>query len=43
MAPSQAVLYRGVGLDIVWPQLALLVVFTAVFLGIALIRFRKRS
>jgi hypothetical protein len=29
------------GLDIVCPQLALLVVFTAVFLGIALIRFRK--
>jgi ABC-2 type transport system permease protein len=35
------VLYRGAGLDIVWPKLALLVVFTAVFLGIALIRFRK--
>ena len=41
VALAQAVLYRGAGLDIVWPQLALLVVFTAVFLGIALIRFRK--
>ena len=41
VAIAQAVLYRGAGFDIVWPQLAVLVVFTAVFLGIALMRFRK--
>jgi hypothetical protein len=38
---AQAVLYRGAGLDIVWPQLAVLVAFTAVFLAISLMRFRK--
>jgi ABC-2 type transport system permease protein len=41
VAFAQAVLYRGGGLDIVWPELAILVAFTAVFLGIALVRFRK--
>ena len=34
-------LYRGAGLDIVWPLLAALVGFTAVFFGISLMRFRK--
>ncbi len=38
---AQAVLYNAAGLDIVWPQLAALVGFTAVFLGISLVRFRK--
>ena len=41
VAMAQAILYRGGGLDIVWPELAVLVVFTGVFLGIALLRFRK--
>lgn len=41
VAFAQGVLYRGAGLDVVWPQLAALAGFTAVFLGIALIRFRK--
>ena len=36
---AQAVLYNAAGLDIVWPQLAALVGFTAVFLGISLVRF----
>jgi ABC-2 type transport system permease protein len=41
VAFAQGVLYRGAGLDVVWPQLAALAGFTAVFLGIALMRFRK--
>ena len=41
VAFAQGVLYRGAGLDVVWPQLAALAGFTAVFLGSALMRFRK--
>ena len=41
VAFAQAVLYRGAGLDIVWPPLAALVGFTVVFLGVSLIRFRS--
>ena len=37
---SQAVLYRGAGLDIVWPQLAALAGITTVFFGVSLVRFR---
>ena len=38
---SQAVLYRGAGLAIVWPQLVALAAIGAVFFMIALLRFRK--
>ena len=38
---AQAVLYRGAGLDIVWPQLAALAAITTVFFGVSLMRFRK--
>jgi ABC-2 type transport system permease protein len=41
VALAQAVLYRGAGLDVVWPQLAALVGFTAIFFVISLVRFRK--
>jgi ABC-2 type transport system permease protein len=34
------VLYRGAGLDIVWPQLATIFGIGLGFLGVALIRFR---
>lgn len=37
---SQAVLYRGAGLDIVWPQLAIITAQGAVFLAVALSRFK---
>lgn len=41
VSASQAILYRGAGLDVVWPQcLALLAVGTVLF-GIAMARFRK--
>jgi ABC-2 type transport system permease protein len=38
---AQAVLYRGAGLDIVWPQLAALALITTGFFGLSLMRFRK--
>lgn len=37
---AQAVLYRGAGLEIVWPQLASMAVIGAVFFSVALVRFR---
>lgn len=37
---AQAVLYRGAGLEIVWPQLAALAGITTAFFAVALMRFR---
>jgi ABC-2 type transport system permease protein len=38
---SQAVLFRGAGLSIVWPQFLALALIGAAFFGVALARFRK--
>ncbi len=38
---AQAILYRGAGFSVVWPQFALTAVTGAVILVLALIRFRK--
>ena len=38
---AQAVLFRGAGLDVVWPQLLANAAIGAVFFGIALARFRR--
>ncbi|PZO89525.1 MAG: hypothetical protein DI623_10020, partial [Sphingomonas sanxanigenens] len=38
---AQAILYRGAGLDVVWPQFLAIIAIGAVFFGIALTRFRK--
>ena len=38
---AQAVLYRGAGLDLVWPQLAAILGIGVVLFGIALARFRR--
>ena len=38
---SQAILYRGAGLDVVWKPFAALVVIGAVFFFVSLARFRK--
>jgi len=38
---SQAVLFRGAGLDVIWPNLLALAVIGAVFFGVALRRFRQ--
>lgn len=40
VAASQAVLYRGAGIDIIWPQLSLMAAQGALFLTVALTRFR---
>jgi ABC-2 type transport system permease protein len=37
----QAVLCRGAGIDVVWPHLAVLLALGAVFLALALARFRS--
>jgi ABC-2 type transport system permease protein len=41
VAMAQSILYRGAGLDVVWPQFAVIVVIGAVFLGLAVLRFRQ--
>ena len=38
---SQAVLYRGAGLDIVWPQLLAMTVISGVIFAISGLRFRR--
>lgn len=38
---AQAILYRGAGLDVVWPQFIILVLIGTLFFGITLLRFRK--
>jgi ABC-2 type transport system permease protein len=41
VAFSQAVLYRGADLTIVWPLLAAMAVIGSVYFAFALIRFRR--
>jgi ABC-2 type transport system permease protein len=41
VSAAQAILYRGAGLDVVWPQVLALAVIGVVFFVAALIRFRK--
>lgn len=38
---SQGVLYRGAGLDVVWPQILAIAIIGSIFFGIALARFRR--
>jgi ABC-2 type transport system permease protein len=39
---THGVFLRGVGLDVWWKQLAALVVYTAVLVGLASLRFKKK-
>jgi ABC-2 type transport system permease protein len=41
VAASQAILFRGAGLAVVWPQFLTLVLIGAVLFTIALNRFRR--
>jgi ABC-2 type transport system permease protein len=41
VAAAQAILYRGAGFDVVWPQVLALIVIGAVFFVAALVHFRK--
>ncbi len=38
---AQAILYRGAGFDVVWPQFLAVTAIGAAFLGLALLRFRS--
>ena len=38
---AQAILYRGAGFDVVWPQFLAVAAIGGVFLGLALLRFRS--
>ncbi len=38
---AQAILYRGAGFDVVWPQYLAVAAMGALFLGLGLLRFRK--
>ena len=41
VAFAQAILYRGAGLDVVWPQFIAIALIGVTFFGIALARFRR--
>jgi len=38
---GQAILYRGAGLDVVWPAFAMLLLIGAVLFSLSLSRFRR--
>jgi ABC-2 type transport system permease protein len=38
---AQAILYRGAGLDVVWPQFLAVALIGGLFFGLSLLRFRK--
>jgi len=40
---AQAILYRGAGIAIVWPEFVAVAAMGALFLGLALLRFRKAT
>jgi ABC-2 type transport system permease protein len=40
---AQAILYRGAGFAVVWPQFVIVALIGGVFLGLALLRFREIS
>jgi ABC-2 type transport system permease protein len=40
---AEAILYRGAGLDVVWPQFVSVTAFGALFLSIAVLRFRRMT
>lgn len=41
VAMAQSVLYRDAGLDVVWPQFAVIAVIGVIILALALLRFRQ--
>jgi ABC-2 type transport system permease protein len=41
VAFAQAILYRGAGFAVVWPRFALIALIGGLFLGLALLRFRR--
>jgi ABC-2 type transport system permease protein len=43
VAFAQAILYRGAGLDLVWPRFLAVALIGSLFLGLAMLRFRRVS
>jgi ABC-2 type transport system permease protein len=43
VAFAQSILYRGAGMDVVWPQFLAVAVIGALFFGLAILRFRSVS
>jgi len=41
VSSAQAILYRGAGFSMVWPKFAIVAMIGGVFLGLALLRFRR--
>jgi hypothetical protein len=38
---AQSILYRGAGIDVVWPQFAIVALIGSLFLGLSILRFRS--
>jgi ABC-2 type transport system permease protein len=38
---AQSILYRGAGIDVVWPQFLAVALIGGLFLGLAIMRFRS--
>jgi ABC-2 type transport system permease protein len=38
---AQSILYRGAGIDVVWPEFALVALIGRLFFGLAILRFRS--
>ena len=38
---AQSILYRGAGIDVVWPEFALVALIGGLFFGLAVLRFRS--
>src|SRR3974390_1593799 len=38
---AQSILYRGAGLDVVWPQFVIVALIGGIFFGLAMLRFRS--
>lgn len=43
VAFAQSILYRGTGLDVVWPEFLAVAVIGALFFGFAILRFRSAT
>jgi len=43
VAFAQAILYRGAGFDVVWPQFLFVAIVGGLFLGVAIMRFRSTT
>jgi ABC-2 type transport system permease protein len=38
---AQSILYRGAGIDVVWPEFVLVALIGGLFFGLAILRFRS--